>query len=98
MMDLILQLNDQLTEMEKELVKLIQLKHASVETTITTAIPQVTTIVPSTLVVSLAPTAPLATTLPAKTTCTLGIVSTTTTNKSSDEVRKLIKVMEDMSI
>jgi len=60
MMDLILQLNDQLKEMEKELENLIKLKQASLETSTATVIPTVTTIVPSTLATSLAPIAPLA--------------------------------------
>lgn len=46
MMDLILQLNDQLKEMEKELENLIELKQASLDTAIATSIPIVTTIVP----------------------------------------------------
>ena len=46
MMDLILQLNAQLKEMENELDELIQLIQASVETSISTIIPIVTTTVP----------------------------------------------------
>ena len=70
-MDLVLQLNDQLKEMEKEFDRLIQVKQANLETAPTTVIPTVTTTVPSTLVASLAPTAPMATTLPASTASTL---------------------------
>ena len=69
-MDLVLQLNYQLKEMEKELDSLIQLKQASLETAPATVIPKITTIVPSTLAASLAPTAPMATTLPASTPST----------------------------
>lgn len=92
MMDLVLQLNDQLKEMEKDLDNLIQLKQASLETATATVIPIVTTIVPSTLVASLAPTTPLATTLPTSTTSTLA------TTQLGDEASKLVKAMEDMSI
>jgi len=91
-MDLVLQLNDQLKEMEKELDNLIQLKQASLETAPATIIPTVTTIIPSTLATSLAPTAPLATTLSVATN------SKTTTAHLGDEVSKLVKAMEDMSI
>lgn len=70
MMDLVLQLNDQLKEMEKELDNLIQLKQASLETAPATVIPTVTIVVPSTLAASLAPTTPMATTLLAPTTST----------------------------
>lgn len=49
MMDLVLQLNDQLKEMEKELDSLIQLKQASLEISHTTIIPTIMTTVPSTL-------------------------------------------------
>jgi len=66
-MDLVLQLNDQLKEMEKELESLIQLKQASSDNAPATVIPTVTTIVPSMLAASLAPTAPMATVLPATT-------------------------------
>jgi len=98
MMDLILQINTQMKEMEKELDELIQLKHASLETTTATAIPIVTIAVPSTLEASLAPTAPLATKLPAATTTTSATYSTTKTTHPKDEASKLVKTMEDMSI
>ena len=97
-MDLILQLNDQVKEMEKELDNLIQLKHASLETTTAIAIPTVIAAIPCTLATSLAPTAPLATTLIAATTSTSATGSTTTAAQPSDEARKLVKAMEDMSI
>lgn len=63
-MDLVLKLNDQLKEIEKELDTLIQSKHSELATTSIAAIPTATTTVPSTLAASLVPTAPLATTLP----------------------------------
>ena len=97
-MDLVLQLNDQLKETEKELDNLIQLKQASFETVTATVIPTVTTTVPSTSEAALAPTAPLATTLPAATTSTSTTGSTTTTTQPGDEASKLVKAMEDMSI
>ena len=97
-MDLVLQLNDQLKEMEKELDNLIQLKQASLEIATTTAIPTVTIVVPSTLAASLAPTAPLATALPTATASTSAIGSTTATAQPSDEASKMVKEMEDMSI
>ena len=98
LMNLILQLNAQLKEMENELDNLIQLKQASIETATATAIPLVMITFPSTLAASLAPTAPLATTLPAATTTTSAIGSTTAAAQPSDEARKLVKAMEDMSI
>ena len=57
MMDLILQLNDQLKEMEKELDSLIQLKQAILETATSTAtaIPTITIVVSSTLATLLSP-------------------------------------------
>lgn len=97
-MDFVLQLNDQLKEMEKELDSLIQLKQASLETTPTTVIPTITTAVPSTLAASLATTAPLATSLLASTTSTSATGSTTAVAQPGDEASKLVKAMEDMSI
>lgn len=47
-MDLVLQLNDQLKEMEKDLDSLIQLKQASLNSVPPTIIPTMTKIVPST--------------------------------------------------
>ena len=48
MMNFILQLTAQLTEMENEMDKLVQEKKASMEVIIVTTIPTVTTVVPST--------------------------------------------------
>ena len=93
MMDLIVQLNAQLKEMEKELDNLIQLKQASLETATATTIPTVTTTFPSSLVASLAPTAQLATTLPAATTTT-----STTKCTTCDEANRPVKAMEEISI
>lgn len=98
MMDLILQLNAQMKEMKNEFDSLIQLKHARLETTTANIIPTVTTTIPSTLVASLVPTAPLATTLPTAISSTSVIGSTTTVAQPSDEASKLVKAMEDMSI
>ena len=63
-MDLVVQLNDQLREIEKELDSLIQLKQSDIATTSTNVIPTVSIVVPSTLAASLAPTAPPTTTWP----------------------------------
>ena len=90
-MDLVLQLNDQLKEMEKELDILIQLKQASLDYALATVIPTVTNDVPSTLAASLAPTAPIATTLLAST-------PSTSTWSTGDEANRLVKEMEEMSI
>ena len=49
LMDLVLKLNDQLKETEKELDALIQLKQEDVATYSTNVIPTVSTVVPSTL-------------------------------------------------
>jgi len=94
MMDLVLQLNDQLKEMEKELDSLIQLKQASIDNPPATVIPIVTTIVPSTLAASLAATAPMAIALLATTSATRSIAMAST----SDEANMLVKIMEEMSI
>ena len=63
-MDLVLKLNDQLKETEKELDTLIQSKQSDPATTYRTVIPTVSTVIPSTLETSLAPTAPPAIALP----------------------------------
>ena len=91
LMDLVLKLNDQLKETEKELDTLIQSKQSELATTSTTAIPTVTTIVPSTLVASLAPTTPPATALPVTT-------ESITAGTSTKETTELVKAMEEMSI
>ena len=62
------------------------------------AIPTVTTIVPSSLVVLVAIAAPIATMFPTASTTTSTIGSTTIVVHPSDEASKLIKAMEDMSI
>ena len=84
--------------MENGLDSLIQLKQASLEIAIATAIPTITTTVPSTLAASLAPTTPLSITLPSAITTTSATGSTTTTAHPSDEASKLVKAMEEMSI
>ena len=93
-MDLVLQLNDQLKEMGKELDSLIQLKKDSLENAPTTIIPTATTVVPSTLAESLAPIPLMATTLPASTSAT----GSTTSAQPGDEASRLVKAMKDMSI
>ena len=90
-MDLVLKLNDQLRETEKELDTLIQLKQSDLATTSKNVIPIVATTVPSTLSASLAPIAPLATTFPV-------ITESTTAGTSGEKAAKLIKSMEEMSI
>lgn len=70
LMELVLKINDQLRETEKELDSLIQLKKTDIGTTLVNVIPTVTTTIPSTLVASLAPIAPMATTQPVSTTST----------------------------
>lgn len=80
LMDLVLKLNDQLKETENELDALIQLKQENMATSLKNVIPIVFTVVPSTLAVSLAPIAPLATALPATTE------STSTTCASREKV------------
>jgi len=59
-MDVVLKLNDQLKDTENKLDALIQLKQVDMATSSTNVIPTVSTVVPSTLVASLAPTTPLA--------------------------------------
>lgn len=93
-MDLVLQLNDQLKEMEKELYSLMLLKQYSLDNFPITVIPIVTTVVPSTLATSLSPTTPMATTLPT-TTSAIGSIATGSTR---DEANMLVKEMEEMSI
>ena len=91
-MDLVLKLNDQLKEIEKELDALIQLKQADVATSSKNVIPIVSIAVPSTLAASLAPTTPLATALPTITE------STSTAGASGEKVAELVKAIEEMSI
>ena len=92
LMDLVLKLNDQLKEIEKESNALIQLKQVDVATSSTNVIPTVSTIVHSTLAASLVPTAPPATTVPVTTE------STTATSASGEKATELVKAMENMSI
>jgi len=91
-MDLVLKLNDQIKEIEKELDALIQLKQAYVATSSTNFIPTVPTVMPSTLETYLVPTAPLAIALPATTK------PTSTTGASGEKASELIKSMEEISI
>jgi len=94
MMDLVLQLNDQLKEMEKELDSLIQLKQAIIDSDPPTVISTLTTTVPSTLVVALAHIGPMATALPTSTSTTSAIEISTT----GDEANRLVKAVEEISI
>ena len=92
MMDLVLQLNYQLKEMEKELNILIQVKQASLENAPAIVIPIVTIAIPSTLATSFAPTTPMATTPPTSIAST-SATGLTTTGSTSDEASKLVKAM-----
>jgi len=91
-MEFVLKLNDQLKEIEKELDILIQLKQSDLATTSRTFICMVSTTVPSTLVASLSPTAPPATTLLVTTE------STTAAGARGDKEIELVKAMEDMFV
>lgn len=91
-MELVLKINVQLKETEKELDILIQSKQSDLATTSTSSIPIVTTTVPSTLAASLAPTTSTTTTLPIITE------STTTASTSIEKTTELVKSMEEMSI
>jgi len=84
--------------MENEMDKLVHEKQASMEETIFTNIPTVTTTCPSTLAASLAPPTQVATTLPTASTTTSATDSTTVVAHPSDEASNLVKAMEDMSI
>jgi len=88
-MELVLKLNDQLRETEKELDTLIQLRQSDIATTSATIIPIVSTTIPSTLAMSLAS---IPTTQPVSTE------STSTVDASREEVAKLVIAMEEMSI
>jgi len=79
LMDLVLKINDQFKETEKELDTLIQSKKNDMATTSRTIIPTVSTSVPSTMATPLAHTTPPATTLPSTTE------STTTTRTSTEK-------------
>ena len=78
--------------------KLVQEKNSSSEVVPIIVIPTITTVVPSTLVESLAPSVPLATTLTVTSTTTSATESFTTVAQPSDEVGKLVKAMQEMSI
>lgn len=90
-MNLILKLNHQLKETEKELDKLILSKQSELVTTPQTVIPTVPTSVPSTLATSLALIVPLATPMP--------VTDTSTSAGTSTKKRvELVKAMEEMTI
>lgn len=91
-MELVLKLNDHLKETDKELDILIQSRESELEATSRTAIPIVSTIVPSKMEKSLAPTAPPPITLPITTE------STTTVGTLTHKTKKLVKSMEEMSM
>ena len=80
-----LQLNDRLKEMEKELDSLIQLKQVSIDDVPTTVIPTVTTIVPSSLATSFAPTTPMPIALPASTPTTSATRSIAASSTGDEE-------------
>jgi len=91
LMDLVLKPNDLLKETKKELDNLIESRKSELATTPHTVIPTVSTVVPSTLVVSLAPTVPPATALP--------ITGTSTSiGTSTEKTVELVKAMEEMTI
>lgn len=97
LMDLVLKLNEQLKETEKELDNLIQSKQSELATPPQTVIPIVSIIVPSTLATALAPTIPLATTFPVTST-SVGTGTSTSTGTPTKKIVELIKAMEEMSI
>ena len=73
--------------------ELVQEKKDKEEEIPVTMIHVVTTAIPSTLVESLAPRVPMATTLPVT-----SLTTSTTTAQHSNEASKLVKAMQDMSI
>jgi len=91
-MDLVLKLNDQLKETEKELDTLIQLKQSDITTTSPNVIPIVSTALPSMLAASLATIAPMPTTQP------VSAKSTSVAGASGEKAIELVKAMEEMSI
>jgi len=96
-MDLVLKLNEQLKEIEREFENAIQSRQSELATTPPTVIPTISTVVPSTLAASLAPTLPPVTTLlVAKAIPTIG----TSTNAwtTTEKTYEVIKTMEQMSI
>lgn len=76
---------------------LIKLKQDSLDDAPATVIPTVTIVVPSTLETSLAPIAPMATTLPTSIPTT-SATGSTATGSTGDEANRLVKAMEEMSI
>ena len=92
-----LKLNDQLKETQKELDTLIQSKQSDLATTPQTIIPTVSIVVPSTLVVALAPTIPPATAFPVTGT-SASTYTSTTIETPIKKAAELIKAMEKMSI
>ena len=96
-MDLVLKLNDQLREIEKEMDNLIQSKQSKLATTPQTVIHTVTTVVPSSLATALAPTIPPATTFPITGTSS-GTGTSNNTERPTEKTVELIKAMEEMSI
>lgn len=90
-MGLVLKLNDQLKETQKELDKLIQCKQSELATTPHTVIPTVFTTLHSRLATSLAPTVPPATTM-------LVTGTSTSAGTSTKKTAKLVKAMEEMTI
>lgn len=91
LIELVLKLNDQLKETEKELYRLIQSKQNELNTTPQNVIPTVSTAVPSTLAASLAPIVPPATTMPVTDT-------STSTGTSTEKTTELLKAMEEVTI
>ena len=79
--------------MENEMDKLVQDKKDKEEEISVTMILVVTIVVPYTLAESLAPTVPMATTLPVNSSTTSSIESSTKTTQHTDEARKFIKAM-----
>jgi len=96
-MDIVLKLNEQLKETEKELDNLIQYKQSELATTPQTIISTISTAIPSSLATTLAPTLPLAIAL-----LVTGTLADTGTSKSTgtpiENTIELIKAMEEMSI
>lgn len=86
-MDLVLKLNEQLKETEKELDNLIQSKQSELATTPQNVIPTMSIEMPSTLAVALAPTILLEPALPV--TGTSASTSTSTNTEQRNQQRRL---------
>lgn len=98
-MNLIVQMTTKIKEMEIDMDKLVQEKETTKEKNVPpTIFLVVTTTVPSTLAEELAPKVPLAIVVPVTSSTTSATESSSTTFEKSDEARKLINAMEDMSI